>query len=46
MAYDRIGSQLAVAFDLNSTLGFTSALEIPANTYNVSRPVSAPLFTG
>ena len=43
--YDRIGSQLAVAFDLNSTLGFTSATGISANTYNVSDRL-APLFTG
>ena len=45
MAYDRIGSSLAVAFDLNSTLGFSSNQTIAANTYNVSdKP--APLFTG
>jgi hypothetical protein len=45
MTYDRIGSALAVAFDLNSTLGFSSNQTIAANTYNVTdRP--APLFTG
>jgi hypothetical protein len=45
MTYDRIGSALAVAFDLNSTLGFSSSQTIAANTYNVSdRP--GPLFTG
>jgi len=42
---DHIGQQLAVQFDLNSTLGFTSAQQIAANTYNVTdRP--GPLFTG
>ena len=43
--YDRIGSQLAVNFDLNNQLGFSSALTIPVNTYNVSTRL-APLFTG
>lgn len=43
--YDRIGSQLAVNFDLNNQLGFASALSIPVNTYNVSNRL-APLFTG
>lgn len=42
--YDRIGSQLAVNFDLNNQLGFASALTIPVNTYNVSDRL-APLFT-
>jgi hypothetical protein len=43
-AYDRIGSRLAVTFDLNNTLGFSSSQDIAANTYNVSdKP--APLFT-
>jgi hypothetical protein len=42
---DHIGQQLAVQFDLNSTLGFTSNQQIAANTYNVtSNP--APRFTG
>lgn len=45
MTYDRIGSQLAVNFDLNNQLGFASALSIPVNTYNVSNRL-APLFTG
>ena len=45
MTYDRIGSQLAVAFDLNSTLGFKSSSNISANTYNVSNRL-APLYTG
>lgn len=43
--YDRIGSALAVNFDLNNQLGFASALTIPVNTYNVSSNL-APLFTG
>ncbi|HKR22853.1 MAG TPA: carboxypeptidase-like regulatory domain-containing protein [Pyrinomonadaceae bacterium] len=43
--YDRIGSQLAVNFDLNNQLGFASALTIPVNTYNVSNRL-APLFSG
>jgi hypothetical protein len=42
---DYFGQQLAVQFDLNSTLGFASNTTIAANTFNVSdRP--APLFTG
>lgn len=42
---DHIGQQLAVQFDLNSTLGFTSNQQIAANTFNVTdRP--GPLFTG
>ena len=42
---DYYGSQLAVNFDLNNQLGFSSQTTIAANTYNVStRP--APLFTG
>ena len=45
IVYDRIGSQLAVNFDLNNQLGFASALTIPVNTYNVSTRL-APLFTG
>ena len=43
--YDRIGSQLAVNFDLNNQLGFASSQSIPVNTYNVSTRL-APLFTG
>ncbi|HEX8090681.1 MAG TPA: hypothetical protein VF762_17610, partial [Blastocatellia bacterium] len=42
---DYFGQQLAVQFDLNSTLGFASTTTIAANTYNVTtRP--APRFTG
>lgn len=42
---DHIGQQLAVQFDLNSTLGFSSNQTIAANTYNVSTRL-APRFTG
>jgi carboxypeptidase family protein len=42
---DHIGQQLAVQFDLNSTLGFTSAQQIAANTFNVTDN-PGPLFTG
>ncbi|HZB44997.1 MAG TPA: TonB-dependent receptor, partial [Pyrinomonadaceae bacterium] len=45
LTYDRIGSQLAVTFDLNNSLGFTSAPGTSANTFNVSDRL-APLFTG
>ena len=44
-SFDRIGSQLAVSFDLNSTLGFHSNQSIAANTFNVSDRLG-PLFTG
>jgi hypothetical protein len=43
--YDRIGSALAVAYDLNATLGFTASSLISANTYNVGSRL-APEFTG
>lgn len=36
MTYDRIGSALAVYFDLNSTLGYKLTDVIAANTFNVS----------
>jgi Predicted outer membrane protein len=42
---DYFGGQLAVSFDGLSTIGFTSASEISANTYNVTDRL-APLFTG
>ena len=45
MSYDRVGSALAVNFDLNSTLGFKSASGISANHFNVSDRLG-PLFTG
>lgn len=43
--YDRIGSQLAVNFDLNSALGFSSSQTVSANTFNVSDR-QGPLFGG
>ncbi|MDT4895920.1 MAG: hypothetical protein QOH25_997 [Acidobacteriota bacterium] len=49
MTYDRIGSQLAVNFDLNSLAGFTSARNINANTFDVTDNRAfgmGPLFTG
>lgn len=45
MTYDRIGSQLAVNFDLNSVLGFTGSLSNAANAFNVSDRLGPP-FTG
>ena len=45
LSYDRIGSQLAVNFDLNSVLGFTSGLGNSANTFNVSDRLG-PAFGG
>ncbi len=45
MTNDYYGQALAVNFDLNNTLGFTSNFTTPANTFNItSRP--APLFSG
>jgi Carboxypeptidase regulatory-like domain len=44
MTYDRIGSALAVAFDLNSTLGFSSTAASSANQFNVTDRLG-PLFT-
>lgn len=47
MTNDYYGQALAVDFDLNNTLGFTSNYTTPANTYDIvttSRPL-APLFT-
>lgn len=42
---DYYGEQLAVTFDLNNTLGFSSNTTISANTFNLtSNP--GPLFTG
>jgi hypothetical protein len=43
--YDRVGSQLAVSFDLNNALGFSSSTTVAANTFNVTDRL-APLFTG
>lgn len=44
ITYDRIGSALAVGFDLNNTLGFSSSKQISANTFNVGSRLG-PLFT-
>jgi hypothetical protein len=44
--YDRIGSALAVNFDLNNLAGFTSARNINANTFDVTANELGPLFTG
>ena len=46
VTYDRIGSQLAVNFDLNNLAGFTSARNINANTFDVTQGNLGPLFTG
>jgi hypothetical protein len=46
VTYDRIGSQLAVNFDLNNLAGFTSARNINANTFDVVAGELGPLFTG
>ena len=44
MTNDQYGQAIAVAFDLNNSLGFVSNTTIPANTFNTTtRP--APLFT-
>lgn len=42
---DYFGQALAVNFDANNTLGFSSQLDISANTYNVTTN-PGPLFTG
>ncbi len=42
---DYYGQALAVQFDLNNTLGFSSNFTIPANTFNVTSS-PAPPFTG
>jgi len=46
VTYDRIGSALAVNFDLNNLAGFTSARNINANTFDVVDPDLGPLFNG
>jgi Carboxypeptidase regulatory-like domain len=43
---DYYGQALAVDFDLNSTLGFSSNFTTPANTYSTDGANLAPLFTG
>lgn len=42
---DYFGQQLAVTFDANNTLGFSTSRTIPANTYNITTN-PAPLITG
>ena len=44
MTNDYYGQALAVDFDLNTTLGFSSNFTTPANTYNTTSNL-APLFT-
>ncbi len=49
MTNDYYGEALAVDWDLNNTLGFTSNYTTPANTYDTSNSNNtplAPLFTG
>ena len=44
---DNYGQALAVDFDLNNTLGFTSSDQIPVNTYGIQAGDNlAPPFTG
>jgi hypothetical protein len=45
MLNDEYGEQIAVTFDLNNSLGFTSNTTIAANTFNTTTK-PAPLFTG
>lgn len=44
--FDRVGSALAVNFDLNNLAGFTSARNINANTFDVIPGDLGPLFSG
>lgn len=43
---DYYGQALAVDWDLNNTLGFTSNFTTPANTFDTNGANLAPLFTG
>ncbi len=43
---DYYGQALAVDWDLNNTLGFTSNYQTPANTYDTTAGNLGPLFTG
>jgi len=43
---DYYGQALAVDFDLNNTLGFTSSFNINANTFDTTAGNLGPLFTG
>ena len=45
--FDRLGSALAVSFDGQAILGFSSSSQISANTFTVNDPDGlGPLFTG
>jgi len=47
MVYDRLGGALAVSFDGQAILGFSSSSQINANTYTVGDAAGlGPLFTG
>jgi hypothetical protein len=46
MIYDQLGQAVAVFFDLNNTLGFSSSSEISANTYNVTTRLGPLVGTG
>src|SRR5207248_1964285 len=46
MTNDYYGQALAVDWDLNNTLGFTSNFTTAANTYDTTAGNLAPLFTG
>src|SRR5262245_60726675 len=47
MVYDRLGGALAVSFDGQAILGFSSSSEISANTFTVADAAGfGPLFTG
>ncbi len=47
MVYDRLGGALAVSFDGQAILGFSSSSEISANTFTVGDAAGfGPLFTG
>ncbi|MFN7927566.1 MAG: carboxypeptidase-like regulatory domain-containing protein [Blastocatellia bacterium] len=45
LVFDRLGGALAVSFDGQAILGFSSSSQISANTFNVSTRLG-PLFTG
>ena len=46
MTNDYYGQALAVDWDLNNTLGFTSNFTNHANTFDISQAKEGPLFTG
>lgn len=46
LSNDYYGQALAVDWDLNNTLGFTSNYTTPANTYDTTAGNLGPLFTG